>query len=124
MRCATCGAELIEVGFPKEGFQEYRCPNGCEEIFSLRVKVANAILCAIFVVVLLATTILVLPIWTYFKINAQLTTLNLARDFSNLRSACVRAFIFVLSALKQKSKIKLPKKLEATTSLNSANEAI
>jgi len=63
MRCATCGAELIEVGFPKEGFQEYRCPNGCEEIFSLRVKVANAILCAIFVVVLLATTILVLPIW-------------------------------------------------------------
>ena len=69
MRCATCGSELIKVGYPVEGFQEYRCPNDCEEIFSTRVKIASyasftvaIVLFAIFFV------FLVLPIAALIKI--------------------------------------------------------
>lgn len=28
--CPNCGAELIERGYPRDGIQHYKCPNGCE----------------------------------------------------------------------------------------------
>ena len=43
MRCPVCGKELIEVGYPKEFYREYRCPNGCKFDLPLSWRVRNAI---------------------------------------------------------------------------------
>jgi len=50
MKCATCGAELIKVGYPKDFYQEYRCPNGCERIFSRKTKIVDAVMTVVFVI--------------------------------------------------------------------------
>jgi len=40
-KCPVCGAELIEVGYPVDFFQEYRCPNGCKFKPPISWKVYN-----------------------------------------------------------------------------------
>jgi hypothetical protein len=66
MRCKTCGAKLIEVGYPKfdlNGFpyQEYRCPNGCEDIFGLDAKVKDFLSTVALAVIYTIVFILILP---------------------------------------------------------------
>ena len=60
MRCKTCGAELLEVGHPRDFYQKYRCPNGCKEIFGLGVKVRSFLsgiaVAAVYITVLLFLT--------------------------------------------------------------------
>ncbi len=50
-KCPKCGEELIEVGYPDEfGFQEYKCPNGCEIETLLHRKVMNNIYVALLLI--------------------------------------------------------------------------
>jgi hypothetical protein len=42
-RCPVCGSELREIGYPKDFFQYYACPNYCEFETPLSWKVENAI---------------------------------------------------------------------------------
>jgi hypothetical protein len=68
MKCKTCGAELQEVGYPKDFWQYYKCPNGCEEIFTTRDMIIDKIGCAIAIVVLFCAVILSLPLYLWSKI--------------------------------------------------------
>jgi len=68
VRCATCGAELIEVGYPVDFYQEYRCPNGCEKIFRKRdllVSYASAAAALLFMVLVLYPV--ALSLWAVSK---------------------------------------------------------
>jgi len=62
MRCATCGAELIEVGYAEDGFQYYRCPNDCEAIFSRLDKAIDVINQCIFLLVLVGVIVVLSPV--------------------------------------------------------------
>jgi len=62
MKCKTCGAELLEVGYPKDFYQKYRCPNGCEEIFSLRVKIQDFLSGVALVIVYLVALLFLAPV--------------------------------------------------------------
>jgi len=62
MRCVTCGAELLEVGYATDGFQRYRCPNGCEEIFSQWTKILNQITFSVSVVAFILVVAVLLPL--------------------------------------------------------------
>ena len=62
MRCATCGAELIEVGYAEDGFQYYRCPNDCEVIFSKFDRAVDVMRQVLFLVVLVLTIVIFSPL--------------------------------------------------------------
>ena len=62
MKCATCGAELIEVGYAEDGFQYYRCPNDCEVIFSKLDKAVDVMRQVLFLVVLVLTIVIFSPL--------------------------------------------------------------
>jgi hypothetical protein len=68
MKCATCGAELLEVGFPHDFWQCYKCPNGCERIFSRKDMIIDKIGCMIAVVVLLGAVVLAFPLYLWNKV--------------------------------------------------------
>jgi len=62
MKCATCGAELIEVGYAEDGFQYYRCPNDCEVIFSKFDRAVDVMRQVLFLVVLVLTIVIFSPL--------------------------------------------------------------
>ncbi|HDH45020.1 MAG TPA: hypothetical protein ENG66_06500 [Thermococcus sp.] len=49
-KCPVCGEELLEVGYPKDFLQEYRCPNGCRFEAPLSWKIQNAF--GVFIIIL------------------------------------------------------------------------
>ena len=62
MKCATCGAELIEVGYAEDGFQYYRCPNDCEVIFSRFDRAVDVVKQVIFLLALVLTIVIFSPL--------------------------------------------------------------
>ena len=69
-KCPVCGAELIEVGFPKDFYQEYRCPNGCEFKPPLSWKIYNAS-AAVLTVVLYSLSMLLFLLLLPFVIVSE-----------------------------------------------------
>ncbi len=73
MKCATCGAELIEVGYPTDFSQHYRCPNGCEDILPWWTKIVDTIYFVLFIVVMtiFALFVLIGGVFVGKKTNSQ-----------------------------------------------------
>jgi len=61
VRCASCGAELMEVGYPIDGFQYYKCPNRCKNIFGLGTKVTDKLKAGVLLIVLFLVFIFTIP---------------------------------------------------------------
>jgi len=62
-KCPVCGEELIEVGYPKDFFQEYKCPNGCDFEPPLSWKIQDAL--GIAICFLFAIALIILAVLTY-----------------------------------------------------------
>ena len=71
MKCPRCGAELKSVGYSKDGFQHYECPNGCEPTLTWRIKNGLNVTLYIIALVMFAIYIAVVafPVYIYRKVK-------------------------------------------------------
>jgi len=68
-RCPVCGENLVEVGYPKDFFQEYRCPNGCSFETPLSWKIKDRFTIVFAIVVLLIIVVFVRIATTLAKVR-------------------------------------------------------
>lgn len=67
-RCPSCGAKLLEVGYPDEtGFQELRCPNDCKFEAPLSWKLWNAVGFSLYLFILSFTLLITAPLMLVAK---------------------------------------------------------
>jgi len=64
-KCPVCGAELIEVGYPTDFYQEYKCPNGCKFKQPVSWKIYNAFATVLIIILFSFLTLIFSPVILY-----------------------------------------------------------